>query len=108
MKQKSAILVLAMMIGACSGGGSPSNSDVGTSGGENCSGSCTASAPVLTVADVQQVIARAVGEAQSLGIPATIAVVDRVGNVLAVYRMGDPNDREVLVSTTTGSGSPGR
>jgi len=41
----------------------------------------------LTVADVQQVIAQAVAEAQARGAAATIAVVDRVGNVLAVFEM---------------------
>ena len=41
----------------------------------------------LTVADVQRVIAQAAGEAKARGAKATIAVVDRVGNVLAVYRM---------------------
>ena len=41
----------------------------------------------LTVADVQKVIAQAVGEAKARNAKATIAVVDRVGNVLAVYRM---------------------
>lgn len=41
----------------------------------------------LTVADVQKVIAQSVGEAKARGAKATIAVVDRVGNVLAVYRM---------------------
>ncbi len=41
----------------------------------------------LTVADVQSVIARAAAEASARNLPAVIAVVDRVGNVLAVYRM---------------------
>ncbi|WP_372916044.1 heme-binding protein [Sandarakinorhabdus sp.] len=41
----------------------------------------------LSVADVQSVIARAAAEASARGAPAVIAVVDRVGNVLAVYRM---------------------
>lgn len=41
----------------------------------------------LTVAEVQRVIAQAAGEAQARGRPAVIAVVDRVGNVLAVFRM---------------------
>lgn len=102
MSKRSAVLILAMVLGACSDGGSPTNSDTGTSGGDNCSGGCTASVPVLTIADVQQVIAQAVQEAQALGVPATIAIVDRVGNVLGVYRMGDAADREVLVSTTAG------
>lgn len=41
----------------------------------------------LTIADVQRIIAQAAGEAKARGAKATIAVVDRVGNVLAVYRM---------------------
>jgi uncharacterized protein GlcG (DUF336 family) len=41
----------------------------------------------LSVADVQQVIANAAGEAAARGRPANIAVVDRVGNVLAVFAM---------------------
>ena len=46
-----------------------------------------ASAQNLNVADVQQVIRQAVGEAQARGALATIAVTDRVGNVLAVFQM---------------------
>ncbi len=41
----------------------------------------------LTAADVGDIIARAATQAQSLGAAGTIAVVDRVGNVLAVFRM---------------------
>jgi len=41
----------------------------------------------LSVADVEGTISRAVAEAQSRNVNATIAVVDRVGNVLAVFRM---------------------
>jgi uncharacterized protein GlcG (DUF336 family) len=41
----------------------------------------------LSAADVRQVIAQAAGEANARGLPVTIAVVDRVGNVLAVYAM---------------------
>ncbi len=41
----------------------------------------------LSVIDVQKIIAQAVGEAKARGAKATIAVVDRVGNVLAVYSM---------------------
>jgi uncharacterized protein GlcG (DUF336 family) len=41
----------------------------------------------LTVADVQQIIAQAVFEAQARNVKATIAVTDRVGNVLAVFNM---------------------
>ncbi|MBU6164764.1 MAG: heme-binding protein [Alphaproteobacteria bacterium] len=44
-------------------------------------------AEALTIADVQAIIARAAAEAAARNLPAVIAVVDRVGNVLAVYRM---------------------
>src|SRR5471032_734978 len=50
----------------------------------------------LTVADVQKIISRAVAEASAQGKPAVIAVVDRVGNVLAVYSMtGAPSTATV-------------
>lgn len=41
----------------------------------------------LTVSDVQQIVAQAVAEAQARNRPATIAVVDRVGNLLALFVM---------------------
>ncbi|HXL84675.1 MAG TPA: heme-binding protein [Casimicrobiaceae bacterium] len=60
----------------------------GAGGGGGCSGGCEAASPnALTVADVQQIIAQAVGEAQAQNKKATIAVVDRVGNVLGVFKM---------------------
>jgi uncharacterized protein GlcG (DUF336 family) len=53
----------------------------------------------LTVADVELVIAQGVAEAQARGAKATIAVVDRVGNVLAVYRMGAAASRSVIIAS---------
>jgi len=44
-------------------------------------------AEALSVADVQRIMAQAVGEAQARNLPSVIAVVDRVGNVLGVFRM---------------------
>ncbi|MBC7987142.1 MAG: heme-binding protein [Sphingomonadaceae bacterium] len=41
----------------------------------------------MSPAEVRQVITQAAGEAQARGRPVAIAVVDRVGNVLAVYAM---------------------
>jgi len=41
----------------------------------------------LTESDVNTVVLQAVNQASALGAPATIAVVDRVGNVLAVAQM---------------------
>jgi uncharacterized protein GlcG (DUF336 family) len=42
---------------------------------------------------VQQIIAQGVAEAQARSLPATFAVVDRVGNVLAVFAMNGANPR---------------
>ena len=55
----------------------------------------------LTVADVETVIAQAVGEAQARGAPATIAVTDRVGNVLGVFVM---NGARVTTTVRDGPG----
>jgi uncharacterized protein GlcG (DUF336 family) len=42
---------------------------------------------------VQQILAQGVAEAQARSLPATLAVVDRVGNVLAVFAMSGANPR---------------
>lgn len=44
-------------------------------------------AEALSTGEVQQILAQAVGEAQARSLPSTIAVTDRVGNVLAVFNM---------------------
>ncbi len=44
-------------------------------------------AEALSVADVERVLAQAIAEAQARGLPSVIAVTDRVGNVLGVFRM---------------------
>jgi uncharacterized protein GlcG (DUF336 family) len=57
----------------------------------------------LTQAEVQQIIAQAAGEARARNLPATIAVVDRVGNVLAVFAMTGSNQRLVVPRGPNGS-----
>jgi uncharacterized protein GlcG (DUF336 family) len=52
----------------------------------------------LSVADVQEVLAQGIQEAEAMGASATIAVVDRVGNVLAVHRMA-ANSGDVEIAT---------
>jgi uncharacterized protein GlcG (DUF336 family) len=104
MKNKalSALLCLAAgVLAACSGGDPVANTD-GTDNTGGCNGSCGGSTTSLTIADVQLVIAQAVAEAQARGVNATVAVVDRVGNVLAVYRMGAASTRSVTITTTPG------
>jgi uncharacterized protein GlcG (DUF336 family) len=79
---------LALALVACGGGSSgqspPGAVDPPPAG---CDGSCASAASFLSAADVERVLARAIAEAQARGASATIAVTDRVGNVLAVFRM---------------------
>ncbi|MEO8359000.1 MAG: heme-binding protein [Vicinamibacteria bacterium] len=60
-----------------------------------CAGNCATAADFLTIADVERVVSQGASDAQTRGAKATIAVVDRVGNVLAVFRMdgADPGFR---------------
>jgi uncharacterized protein GlcG (DUF336 family) len=57
----------------------------------------------LSQAEVQQIVARGVAEAQARSLPATIAVVDRVGNVLAVFAMNGANPRLQIPRGPNGS-----
>src|ERR1700761_931849 len=90
---RSLSFAAALLLTAC-GGGSNSGSSVGTSSpppsgtpDSGCTGSCASASSFLTADDVSKVIAQAAAEASAQNKPATIAVVDRVGNVLGVYRM---------------------
>ena len=94
------LMLSALLLVGCSGG-SPVTAPTGTDASQNnCTGNCANATTLLTAADVQQVIAQGVAEAQARNVNATIAVVDRVGNVLAVYRMGFAGNRSVTVTTT--------
>ena len=108
--RRSAVFALAAAISAAfglagCGGSSNAPEPAGTApppptaGETGCTGSCNSASSFLTVADVQRVLGQAVAEAKALGVPATIAVVDRVGNVLAVYRMNGAR-----ATVTIGSG----
>ena len=57
----------------------------------------------LSVANVQSIVAAAANEATARGANATIAVVDRVGNVLAVF---DMNAAQTQTEITTQRGIP--
>jgi len=72
-----ALLFLVAVFAA--GGGQAANS--------NCVGSCANAGTFLRASQVQRIIAQAVAEARARNRLATIAVVDRVGNVLAVFQM---------------------
>ena len=84
----AALAVCATLIAACGGGGeTPSPGIDPATPVVGCSGDCANTPTSLAASDVENVIARAVAEAQARGTAATVAVVDRVGNVLAVFRM---------------------
>jgi uncharacterized protein GlcG (DUF336 family) len=89
----AALLALA----ACSGG------DGGLAGG-GCSGFCGDTPTALTVAEVKQIIAQAVAEAGAQSAAATIAVVDRSGNPLGVFRM---TGADFALTTDGGNGVSG-
>ncbi|HET9482805.1 MAG TPA: heme-binding protein [Xanthomonadales bacterium] len=84
-----------MSLAGCSGSGN-SGDPVGTApspspppgpSDSGCDGSCVTASSFLTQAEVGRIIAQAAAEASAQGAPATIAVVDRVGNVLGLFRM---------------------
>ena len=103
----TAISALALVLASCGGGGG------GGGGGAPTPGPAPAPAPsavyavpaqeALSVAEVQRIIAQAVGEAQARGLPSIIAVTDRVGNVLAVFRMNGARAK-MLTSRLTATG----
>jgi uncharacterized protein GlcG (DUF336 family) len=82
------LLLMSILTGCDSGAGGDGGPTVGASGG--CTGGCAVASPTnLTIAEVNRIVSQAVLEAQSRGAAnVSIAVVDRVGNVLAVYRLG--------------------
>ena len=88
----TALLVsTALVLGSCSGGGGSSSAvlPMPTPSGTPTPSTFFAvpAAESLSVTDVQTVIARAAAEARARNLPAVIAVSDRVGNILAVFRM---------------------
>jgi uncharacterized protein GlcG (DUF336 family) len=76
--------VVVASLANCGGGGSSSRS-TGTST-TNANGTAI-NASNLTASQVQTIILQAANEATARGTPATIAVVDRSGNVLGVMQM---------------------
>jgi uncharacterized protein GlcG (DUF336 family) len=104
----SAISAAALVLASCGGGGgsndfggtpSPAPSPAPVPPPTGMGGLFTAPAQrALTATDVQTIIAQAVGEAQARNLPSVIAVVDRVGNVLAVFDMKDSNNKSTEVT----------
>jgi uncharacterized protein GlcG (DUF336 family) len=82
--------VWCMAPGGCGGGGGTgvSTSGVSTTAPTNpAAPTSTGASPNLTESDVNTIVLQAINEATARGKPATIAVVDRVGNVLTLTQM---------------------
>ncbi len=96
MRGKGTIALLtsaALVLSGCGGSSTPTPAPTPTPTPTATGGLFTPPAQEsLSVAEVQQIIAQAAGEAQRRGKPAWIAVTDRVGNVLATFRMTNAPD----------------
>jgi uncharacterized protein GlcG (DUF336 family) len=92
-KSISGLTAMAFILASC-GGGSNSTTPVAVSPPPTSPPTRAFTVPAqesLSVADVQQVMAQAITEARARNMPATIAVTDRVGNVLGVFVMVGAN-----------------
>jgi uncharacterized protein GlcG (DUF336 family) len=105
------VAALAVLVAGCGSSGAPQSPVAGGGSGGVPTPTPPAvpasvfsrpAAEALTIADVQQIIARAAGEASARNLPAVIAVVDRVGNVLAVYRMAGARGTAITRANANG------
>jgi uncharacterized protein GlcG (DUF336 family) len=64
-----------------------------------CIGFCANASTFLQASQVERIIAQAVAEARARGLEATVAVVDRVGNVLGVFQT---NGADSMVTIRSG------
>lgn len=107
VRLKPLCIILALVLfplTGCGGGGGGESSPEGRVGGSdsadfNCDGACDNQS--LSTADVEKILRQGIAAAQGLGVAATFSILDRVGNVLAVYQM------EGASGTTTISGDLG-
>jgi len=104
------VAALSLCLAGCGGGSSSAGGTFTptpspTPGATRVYAEPNPSAEHLTTDDVKKIIAQAAGEAQALNYPAIISVVDRVGNVLAVFRMNGAATR-LITSKITGTGVP--
>jgi len=95
-------MVLLSVIAACGGGGggatvAAEKAAVAAPASTSCTDDC-----LLSSTEVEQILAQAAAEARARDVGATIAVVDRVGNVLAVLTAGQAQTFVTVTSTAKG------
>jgi uncharacterized protein GlcG (DUF336 family) len=104
MRSPSVSLVLVFMLVVSVGGvlfgceGTPDTPNTGTANTPNAN--FQALTP-LTASDVQTVIAQAVAQAVASKVDATIAVVDRGGNVLGVFEMTKAIGKKTVIGSSS-------
>jgi len=76
------LLLLCALLISCA---SSSGSDSGSASDNDCDGSCPNQN--LSIADVEKTLSQSITSAKLLDRNGTIAILDRVGNVLALYQM---------------------
>ena len=109
MRTTSMIAIASLLLASCGGGGgssptpTPSPAPTPTPSPTPTSVFTPPAQEALSTSDVQRIIAQAVAEAKARNLPATIAVVDRVGNVLAVFVMNGANQRLLVPRPADGS-----
>ncbi len=89
------IAAAALAVTGCGGGGSSGSGGGGAAPPPAGGGGGGPTPPVFTqpalialsAADVGQIVAQSAAQAEAEGVPAVITVIDRVGNVLAIFRM---------------------
>ncbi|HST37092.1 MAG TPA: hypothetical protein VLK25_10750, partial [Allosphingosinicella sp.] len=94
MQRTTSVLAIAALLLASCGGGGGGGGSVPAPGPPAPGQPNLFTVPAqefLTPAEVQRIIAQGVAEAQARGRPGSFAVVDRVGNVLAVFVMTGAN-----------------
>jgi uncharacterized protein GlcG (DUF336 family) len=108
MTSRFLVTTLALATVGCGGGGGGGGGGSQSGGGANfgCDGGCAYQA--LTPADVTVILQQAVTATRELGTAGTFAVLDRVGNVLAVYQMnGAPATTTINGQLGAGGGLEG-
>lgn len=107
MRATAVVASVSLLLASCGGGdsGNASNPNPQPAPTNGRVYSDPATNVFLTQDNVRTVIGQAVAEAQARGQKATIAVVDRVGNVLAVYQMAglSPTDTVDIPKAPDGS-----
>jgi uncharacterized protein GlcG (DUF336 family) len=96
-RSTAALAAVALLLASCGGGGkSPSPAATPPPSPTPTSVYTPPALESLSITDVQQIIAQGVAEAKARKRPAVISVVDRVGNVLAIFRMnGSPQNLKI-------------